>query len=58
MSAEVASVLAANEQFYAAFEASSVFRRTPESWRLRVHSASPVLSGPDATQTQTETETP
>lgn len=55
MSAKVASVLAANEQFYAAFEASSVFQRTPESWRLRVHSASPVLSGPDATHTQTET---
>lgn len=54
MSAKVASVLAANEQFYAAFEASSVFRRMPGGWRLEVRHGSPVLSGRDATQTQTE----
>lgn len=33
--------------------ASNVFRRTPDGWRLWIHHASPVLSGPDATQTET-----
>jgi ketosteroid isomerase-like protein len=33
--------------------ASNVFRRTPDGWRLWIHHASPVLSGPDVTQTET-----
>lgn len=33
--------------------ASNVFRRTAEGWRLWIHHASPVLSGADATPTET-----
>ncbi len=33
--------------------ASNVFRRTPQGWRLWIHHASPVLSGPDETPTET-----